>query len=296
MVKHRAVSAKGAGKRSLPRRAPVANTGAGSLAEKLQRLEAVLAPHRRVALAFSGGVDSTFLLAVACRDPARKVLAITAVSPTHPEREQEEARTLARLFPVEHRQIATDEVRLDVFRENPPDRCYHCKTYLFSKMDEIRAREGYDVLVDGTNADDVSDFRPGLQALADLGVHSPLLEAGLSKAHVRELSRQMGLPTWNKPSIACLASRFPYGTEITEEALRRVDRCELFLRERVQGPVRVRSHGTVARIEVSPEAFAPLLLEREDIAVYFRGQGFAYTTLDLTGFRSGSLNEVLTHG
>jgi len=262
-------------------------------AEKLEKLETLLAPYRRVAVAFSGGVDSTFLLAVICRDPDRKVLAVTAVSPTHPEREQEEAREMARRFPVEHREIVTDEFRLEVFRKNPPDRCYHCKNYLFSQMDEMRVREGYEILVDGTNADDLSDFRPGMRALEELGVHSPLLEAGLTKADIRELSREWGLPTWDKPSIACLASRFPYGTEITEEGLGRVDRCESFLRERIQGPVRVRSHGTVARIEVSPEAFSLLLKDRGEIAAHFKKQGFSYVTLDITGFRSGSLNEVL---
>lgn len=261
--------------------------------EKLRRLESLIAPYRSVALAFSGGVDSTFLLAVACRDPNRRVLAVTSVSPTHPEREQEEARQMARLFPAEHREVATDELRLEVFRENPPDRCYHCKKYLFSKMDEIRRLEGCDVLIDGTNVDDLSDFRPGMRALRELGVRSPLLEAGLSKAEVRQLSREMGLPTWDKPSVACLASRFPYGTAVTEEGLRRVDRCEAFLRERIQGPIRVRSHGTVARIEVSAEAFPALLRDREAVTAHFRGEGFAYVTLDLAGFRSGSLNEVL---
>jgi pyridinium-3,5-biscarboxylic acid mononucleotide sulfurtransferase len=268
-------------------------SGEGVLAEKLEKLEALLASCRKVMVAFSGGVDSTFLLAVACRDPGRNVLAVTAVSPTHPEKEQQEARDMARRFPAEHRQIVTDEIRLEAFQKNPPDRCYHCKKYLFSRMDEIRVREGYEVLVDGTHADDTTDFRPGMRALRELGVRSPLLEAGLTKDEIRELSREMGLPTWDRPSLACLASRFPYGTEITEEALGRVDRCETFLRERVSGPVRVRVHGTVARIEVRPDAFPLLLRDRQEIAAYFRAQGFVYVTLDLAGFRSGSLNEVL---
>jgi len=264
-----------------------------ALAEKLRGLEALLAPCRRVAVAFSGGVDSTFLLAALCRDPDRKVLAVTAASPTHPLQEQGEAREAARRLGVRHLEVPTDEYRLDAFRKNPPDRCYHCKRHLFSRMDEIRVREGCEVLVDGTNADDAADFRPGMRALRELGVRSPLLEAGFTKADVREISRRWGLSTWDKPSVACLASRFPYGTEITPEGLGRVDRCESFLRERVRGPVRVRSHGAVARIEASPDAFPALLRDRGEIAAHFREQGFSYVTLDLDGYRSGSLNEVL---
>ncbi len=262
-------------------------------ADKLDRLETLLAPLRKVVLAFSGGVDSTFLLAVLSKDPERNVIAITALSPTHPQQEQEAARGLARLFSAEHREITGDEIHLEGFRTNPPDRCYHCKKHLFSKIEEIRRQEGYEVVLDGSNVDDLSDFRPGLRALEELGVRSPLQEAGLGKSEIRALSQEMGLRTWNKPSLACLASRIPYGTEITEEALTRIDRCEAFLLERVQGSVRVRYHGNLARIEVSPAAFPGLLTHREAIAGFFKQQGFAYVTLDLEGYRTGSMNEVL---
>ncbi len=272
--------------RSNPRPTPEA-------AHKLERLETLLAPLRKVVLAFSGGVDSTFLLAVLGKDPGRKVIAVTAFSPTHPQQEQEAARGLARLFSADHREITGDEINLDGFRTNPPDRCYHCKNHLFSKIEEIRMQEGCEVVLDGSNVDDLSDFRPGLRALKELGVRSPLQEAGLGKSEIRALSQEMDLPTWNKPSLACLASRIPYGTEITEEALTRIDRCEAFLLERVQGSVRVRYHGNLARIEVASAAFPELLTHREAIIGFFKQQGFAYVTLDLEGYRTGSMNEVL---
>lgn len=268
----------------------------GKTAEKAKKLETLLSPYRNVALAFSGGVDSTFLLAALCKDSKRKVLALTAGSPAHPAREQEEARRIAQRFPVEHREIVTDEILDRAFRENPPDRCYHCKKYLFSRMQEIREREGYDVLMEGSNKDDLKDYRPGTKALHELNVMSPLLEAGLTKTEIRELSRRMDLPTWNKPSLACLASRFPYGTKITEQGLQRIDRCEAFLLERVQGPVRVRFYESTARIEVDPCAFHDLLKHREAVTAYFREQGFRYITLDLEGYRTGSMNEVLENG
>jgi uncharacterized protein len=272
--------------RSNPRPTPEA-------AHKLERLETLLAPLRKVVLAFSGGVDSTFLLAVLGKDPGRKVIAVTAFSPTHPQQEQEAARGLARLFSADHREITGDEINLEGFRTNPPDRCYHCKKHLFSKIEEIRMQEGCEVVLDGSNVDDLSDFRPGLRALKELGVRSPLQEAGLGKSEIRALSQEMDLPTWNKPSLACLASRIPYGTEITEEALSRIDRCEAFLLERVQGSVRVRYHGNLARIEVASAAFPELLTHREAIIGFFKQQGFAYVTLDLEGYRTGSMNEVL---
>jgi uncharacterized protein len=265
----------------------------GQAAEKAARLEALLTPLRRVVLAFSGGVDSTFLLAVLSKDPERKVLAVTALSPTHPQQEREEARRLAQQFSVEHREITGDEIHLEAFRDNSPDRCYHCKKHLFSKIHEIRGREGLDVVLDGSNVDDLSDFRPGLRALEELGVRSPLQEAGLTKADIRALSQGMGLRTWNKPSLACLASRIPYGTEITEEALTRIDHCEAFLLERVQGSVRVRYHGNLARVEVEPSAIPELIRHGEAVVRFFKEQGFAYVTVDLEGYRTGSMNEVL---
>jgi uncharacterized protein len=277
-----------AGKRRCP------NTP-GQTAEKLERLETLLAPLRKVVLAFSGGVDSTFLLAVLRKDLDRKVIAVTALSSTHPRQEKQEARDLALLFATDHREIAGEEIHLEAFRSNPPDRCYHCKKHLFSKIEEIRRQEGYEAVLDGSNTDDLSDFRPGLRALEELGVRSPLQEAGLSKADIRVLSQEMDLRTWNKPSIACLASRIPYGTEITEEALTRIDRCEAFLKEKVQGSVRVRIHGNLARIEVAPAAISGLVSHGEAIVGFFKEQGFAYVTVDLEGYRTGSMNEVLLH-
>ena len=268
-------------------------TPPGQVAQKLERLETLLAPLRKVVLAFSGGVDSTFLLAVLRKDPDRKLIAVTALSPTHPLQEKEEARKLARQFAAEHREITGEEIHLEAFRSNAPDRCYHCKKHLFSKIDEIRRQEGHEVVLDGSNTDDLADFRPGLRALEELGVRSPLQEAGLSKSDIRTLSRDMGLRTWNKPSLACLASRIPYGTEITEEALLRIDRCEAFLQGKVQGSVRVRIHGNLARIEVAPAAVPALVTHGEAIVGFFKQQGFTYVTVDLEGYRTGSMNEVL---
>lgn len=274
--------------RRQPARAPLAGSGG------IGRLRQILKPWRKVVLAFSGGVDSTFLLSVLCEDPAREVLAVTARSQTYPETQAEEARTIARLFPrVRHREIVTDELSLPGFRNNPPDRCYHCKKALFSTLDAIRREEGFDVVLDGSNVDDLGDYRPGRRALQELGARSPLLEAGLGKQAIRRLSRARGLPTWNKPSFACLSSRFPYGTPITEEALVRLDRCEAFLARKFGGPIRVRYHGAVARIELDPSLFPACLKARGSIVSYFRKQGFSYVTLDLAGYRTGSMNEVL---
>ena len=260
----------------------------------LDRLREALRPYRKAVLAFSGGVDSTFLLAVLCEDPDREVLALTALSATYPESQIEEARRTVERFPsARHREIRTDELHLAEFRNNPPDRCYHCKKELFSAILEIRDKEGYDVVLDGSNLDDLADFRPGLRALEELGVKSPLKEAGLGKEEIRRLSREMGLPTWNKPSFACLSSRFPYGTPITEEALARIDRCEAFLGDRIHGSIRVRYYDAMARIEVDPGVFPTFLEEREAIVAFFKEQGFAYVTLDLEGYRTGSMNEVL---
>jgi len=277
-----------------PESKPAAGRTPSTTAAKLRRLEALLAPYRRVVLAFSGGVDSTFLLARLCRDPGRRVLAITVLSPVHSRAEREEAREGALRFKVEHREIRTDLLRIGEFQGNPPDRCYHCKRALFSRLQNLREKEGFEVLVDGSNQDDLQDFRPGSRALRELGVRSPLQEAGLGKAEIRSLSRRLRLDTWNKPSMACLASRIPYGSRITREALRRIENCEAFLLERVRGPVRVRTHANMARIELDPKEVARFLKIREATVVFFKSQGFTHISLDLEGYRTGSMNEGLS--
>jgi pyridinium-3,5-biscarboxylic acid mononucleotide sulfurtransferase len=276
------------------RTARLAGQVPASTGRKLRKLEALLAPWRKVAIAFSAGVDSTFLLATLCRDPKRRVLAITALSALHPTTEQEEARRTARRLGAEHREIRLDPLRIEAIRSNPPDRCYHCKRALFSRMQDLRRREGCEVLVEGSNLDDLQDYRPGARALRELGVRSPLQEAGLTKAEIRGLSRRLRLATWKKPAMACLASRIPFGTRITAEALGRIERCEDFLRARVRGPVRVRCHGSTARIEVDPSQLPGLLKKRRRVAAYFKSQGFPHVSVDLEGYRTGSLNPEKT--
>ncbi len=262
--------------------------------EKLDKLYRMIAPYRKVVLAFSGGVDSTFLLYALKQDPLREILAVTARSATYPEYELHEAREVARNLGVPHIEIETDEMNLEAFRTNPPNRCYYCKRELFSKLDRIKVDHGFDIVMDGSNYDDMDDFRPGMQAGKELNVLSPLQACGLTKSEIRHLSRIVGLATWSKPSYACLSSRFPYGTEITEDALRQIDKCEAFLRKRIEGQVRVRYHGPVARIEVEPDSLTSIIRQRDEIVAFFTAIGFSYVTLDLKGYRTGSMNEVLS--
>jgi pyridinium-3,5-biscarboxylic acid mononucleotide sulfurtransferase len=248
----------------------------------------------RIAVAFSGGVDSTFLLKAALEAVGREqVLAITAASPLHPAWEGKEAALLATTLGAAHR-VITDECLIEHpgVQENPPDRCYHCKTEVFSALLEVADAGNY-VLVDGTNADDSGDWRPGTAAAAELGVRSPLRDAGLTKADIRALSRELGLPTWDKPSYACLASRVPYGTPLSHAVLRRVDTAEAALRALGFRDMRVRHHGDVARIEVPPADLARLLELRDTVVAALKDAGYRYVTLDLQGYRTGSLNEVL---
>ena len=263
--------------------------------EKLEALKAALVATGGIAVAFSGGVDSTFLLAAAREALGDRVLALTARAPFIAPRESAEALDFCAEQGIRQIFADVDMAAIPHFAENPPDRCYHCKKALFTALGALAAAEGITVLAEGSNVDDQGDYRPGLRALAELGVLSPLKAAGLTKAEIRLLSREMGLATWDKPSFACLASRFPYGETITLEKLRMVDRAEQLLLDRGFPQMRVRLHGTLARLEVLPEDIGRLAAEpmRSEVAAALKEMGFSYVTLDLAGFRSGSMNEVL---
>jgi uncharacterized protein len=268
------------------------------LAAKRKRLYAILGDLGSVVVAYSGGVDSTYLLAASLEAlGSENVLAVTAVSPTYPASEQAEASALARKRGARQRFIHTAELDDPRFASNPPERCYYCKTHLFRDLAEIARAEGLRHVVYGATQDDLGDHRPGMRAARELGARAPLLEAGLTKDEVRALSREMELPTWDKPAMACLASRFPYDATITAEALGSVERAEDFLRKEVGvRQVRVRHHGNMARLEVDPSDLPALLGEgsRERIVDRLKELGYAYVTVDLEGFRSGSMNEVLS--
>jgi uncharacterized protein len=264
--------------------------------EKLALLKDIIRRYGSLLVAFSGGCDSTLLLKVARDVLGEGAIAVTARSETYPSCEYEEAVELAREIGARHLTIDTSELSVEGFSSNAPDRCYFCKGELFQKLLEIAGEHGIQYVADGASLDDASDHRPGMRAARELGIVSPLKEAGLTKDDIRELSRMLGLPTWDKPSFACLASRFPYGEEITAEKLTMVDRAESFLRSLGFRQVRVRHHDTMARIEVS-EPDLDRFLERsvrERVASKLKEIGYTYISLDLQGYRSGSMNEVLS--
>jgi uncharacterized protein len=248
-------------------------------------------------VAFSGGVDSSVVLALAVEQlGADGVLAVTSRSETYVEEELREATRLAERLGAEHCVIETRELDIPGFSSNPPDRCYHCKAELFGRMLDIAGDRGFAAVVDGANLDDRGDHRPGIDAADELGVRHPLMESGLRKDAVRALARELGLPNWDKPAMACLSSRFPYGEPITRERLDMVARAEAFLRGAGYRQLRVRHHGITARIEVPKEQVAGLAADedlRVELVSHLKNIGYRYVTLDLEGFRSGSMNEAL---
>lgn len=264
--------------------------------EKYERLKKIFQSMGKVLVAFSGGVDSTLLLKVA-RDTLgdKNVLAVTALSPLYPERELAGVKKLIETLGVKHRLIESNELEIPGFSKNPSNRCYYCKDKLFRELLDIAKEEAIPFIVEGSTLDDDQDHRPGRMAIHELKIQSPLKEAMFTKTEVRELSKELGLPTWDKPSFACLASRFPYGEEITEEGLRMVDEAEDFLFGLGFKQVRVRHYGNLARIEVLNEEIIRLTdcSLREKVVSHLKKIGYRYVTLDLQGFRSGSMNEVL---
>lgn len=263
------------------------------LQDKITRLKSILAEMGGCVIGFSGGVDSTFLFAVATDILGPRALAVTATSATYPERELREAQQLAVQIGGRHRLVVSEELDIPEFKDNPRDRCYYCKKELFGKLREIADGEGLPHVLDGTNLDDRSDHRPGRRAAEEIGVRSPLEEAGLTKDDIRQLSRNLNLPTWDKPAFACLSSRFPYGTAITAERVSQVGQAEEGLRELGFRTLRVRYHGDVARLELGQAEFAaasgPL---RDEVLRCVKAAGFVYVALDLQGYRTGSMNEA----
>jgi uncharacterized protein len=264
--------------------------------EKHKKLKEIFEGMGKALVAYSGGVDSTLLLRVA-KDAlgSENVLAVTALSPLYPERELKEAKRLTQVLGVRHLLIESNELEIAGFSSNPPNRCYYCKKKLFEELRNLASKEGFPFVVEGSTLDDEVDYRPGRVAVQELGIRSPLKEAWFRKEDVRELSKTLGLTTWDKPSFACLASRFPYGDEITEERLKMVDEAENILLKLGFKQVRVRHYQNLARIEIYPEEIARLMNGslREKVVRELRRIGYQYVTLDLQGFRSGSMNEVL---
>ena len=262
--------------------------------EKLVILKARLNEFKSAVIAFSGGVDSTFLARIAKDAYGNKLLLITATSSTYPFYELEEAKSLASLLGIDHRIIVSEEIDIPGYADNPPDRCYYCKSELFGKIRYIAIKEGFDVVFDGSNADDFKDFRPGMKAKQEKGIISPLAESGFTKNDIRRFSAEFNLPTATKQSYACLASRFPYGEKITKEKLDRVGGAEFEIRKLGFTQFRIRSHENLARLEFIPSEMDKAWEGKEKLTEICQRSGFSYITIDLKGYRSGSMNEVLS--
>ncbi len=263
---------------------------------KFTKLKETLKQMERVIIAYSGGVDSTLLLKTASISGLKDIFAVTASSESLPVEELSFAKEITSALNIKHRIIVTEELKDKNYSNNTPDRCYYCKKELFGRLKDIALKENFSFILDGTNADDIQDWRPGRRAAMEMGVVSPLLNVGLGKKEIRDISRDIGLPTWNKPATPCLSSRFPYGQKITAQALERVGRAENFIKRLGLKDLRVRDHSEMARIEVNTEEF-PVLMDktvRSEIITFLQSLGYRHITLDLQGFRSGSFNEQIT--